>query len=88
MVTNIEVLKSQSIVGVIERYIPLRKNGTNFIACCPFHSEKSPSFVVSDVKGMYKCFGCGKGGDVISFIKEYEKIDFNEAIVRSPLALW
>ncbi|STO96202.1 DNA primase [Helicobacter canis] len=82
MVTNIEALKSSSIVSVIERYIPLRKNGTNFIACCPFHSEKSPSFVVSDVKGMYKCFGCGKGGDVISFIKEYEKIDFNEALQR------
>ena len=82
MVTNIEALKSQSIVSVIERYIPLRKNGTNFIACCPFHSEKSPSFVVSDVKGMYKCFGCGKGGDAISFIKEYEKIDFNEALQR------
>ena len=82
MVTNIETLKSQSIVSVIERYIPLRKNGTNFIACCPFHSEKSPSFVVSDVKGMYKCFGCGKGGDAISFIKEYEKIDFNEALQR------
>ena len=82
MVTNIEMLKSQSIVSVIERYIPLRKNGTNFIACCPFHSEKSPSFVVSEVKGMYKCFGCGKGGDVISFIKEYEKIDFNEALQR------
>ena len=82
MVTNIETLKSSSIVSVIERYIPLRKNGTNFIACCPFHSEKSPSFVVSEVKGMYKCFGCGKGGDVISFIKEYEKIDFNEALQR------
>lgn len=82
MVTNIETLKSQSIVSVIERYIPLRKNGTNFIACCPFHSEKSPSFVVSEAKGMYKCFGCGKGGDVISFIKEYEKIDFNEALQR------
>lgn len=82
MITNLEILKSSSIVEVIERYIPLRKNGTNFIACCPFHSEKSPSFVVSDVKGMFKCFGCGKGGDVVSFIKEYEKIDFNEALKR------
>ena len=82
MITNLEILKSSSIVGVIERYIPLRKNGANFIACCPFHSEKSPSFVVSDVKGMFKCFGCGKGGDVVSFIKEYEKIDFNEALKR------
>ena len=82
MVTNLEVLKSSSIVSVIERYIPLRKNGANFIACCPFHSEKSPSFVVSEAKGMFKCFGCGKGGDVISFIKEYEKIDFNEALQR------
>ena len=82
MVTNLEALKSQSIVGVIERYIPLRKNGANFIACCPFHSEKSPSFVVSEAKGMFKCFGCGKGGDALSFIKEYEKIDFNEALKR------
>lgn len=82
MITNLEILKSSSIVGVIERYIPLRKNGANFIACCPFHSEKTPSFVVSDVKGMFKCFGCGKGGDVVSFIKEYEKIDFNEALKR------
>ena len=82
MVTNLEALKSSSIVGVIERYIPLRKNGANFIACCPFHSEKSPSFVVSEAKGMFKCFGCGKGGDALSFIKEYEKIDFNEAVKR------
>lgn len=82
MITNLEILKSSSIVGVIERYIPLRKNGANFIACCPFHSEKSPSFVVSDVKGMFKCFGCGKGGDVVSFIKEYEKIDFSQALKR------
>ena len=82
MVTNLEALKSSSIVSVIERYIPLRKNGANFIACCPFHSEKSPSFVVSEAKGMFKCFGCGKGGDALSFIKEYEKIDFNEAVKR------
>ena len=82
VITNIEALKSSSIVGVIERYIPLRKNGANFIACCPFHSEKSPSFVVSEAKGMFKCFGCGKGGDALSFIKEYEKIDFNEAVKR------
>lgn len=82
MITNLEALKTQSIVGVIERYIPLRKNGANFIACCPFHSEKSPSFVVSEARGMFKCFGCGKGGDVVSFIKEYEKIDFNEALKR------
>ncbi|ETD27352.1 DNA primase [Helicobacter canis] len=82
MITNLETLKSQSIVGVIERYIRLRKNGANFIACCPFHSEKSPSFVVSEAKGLFKCFGCGKGGDALSFIKEYERIDFNEAVKR------
>ena len=82
MVTNIETLKSSSIVSVIERYIPLRKNGANFIACCPFHSEKSPSFVVSEAKGLFKCFGCGKGGDALSFIKEYERIEFSEAIKR------
>lgn len=82
MITNLEILKSSSIVGVIERYIPLRKHGANYIACCPFHSEKSPSFVVSEAKGMFKCFGCGKGGDVVSFIKEYEKIDFSQALKR------
>lgn len=82
MITNLEALKSSSIVSVIERYIPLRKNGANYIACCPFHSEKSPSFVVSEAKGMFKCFGCGAGGDVVRFIKEYEKIDFNEALKR------
>lgn len=82
MITNLEILKSSSIVEVIERYIPLRKNGANFIACCPFHSEKSPSFVVSEAKGMFKCFGCGKGGDVVRFIKEYEKIDFSQALKR------
>ena len=82
MITNLEALKSSSIISVIERYIPLRKNGANFIACCPFHSEKSPSFVVSEARGMFKCFGCGKGGDVVSFIKEYEKIDFSQALKR------
>ena len=82
MIKNIEQLKGSGIVSVIERYIPLRKNGANYIANCPFHNEKSPSFVVSEHKEIFKCFGCGKSGDVINFIQEYEKIDFNEALKR------
>ncbi|MBU1853266.1 MAG: DNA primase [Candidatus Omnitrophica bacterium] len=68
------------IVEVISGYIPLRSSGRNFKACCPFHHEKTPSFIVSPDKQIYHCFGCNSGGNVFSFIKEYEKIDFIEAV--------
>ncbi|WP_118951101.1 DNA primase [Taibaiella helva] len=75
-----QVINRSDIVEVIGQFLKLRKRGTNYIANCPFHNEKSPSFNVNPAKGIYKCFGCGKGGDVVSFVEEYEKFSFVEAI--------
>jgi|GEM_PF-283220 len=74
------LLQNISIESFIQRYVQLKKRGNNFWACCPFHSEKSPSFSVSPEKGIFKCFGCGKGGNVITFVQEYERVDFVEAL--------
>jgi DNA primase catalytic core len=68
------------IVSVISNFVELKKAGTNFSARCPFHNEKSASFHVNPAKGIYKCFGCGKGGDAVSFIKEHEGVDFKQAV--------
>ena len=68
------------IVDVINRYVPLKKAGRNWMACCPFHMEKTPSFSVSATKQFYKCFGCGEGGNVLSFIMKYEGLDFPDAV--------
>lgn len=73
------VKKSNDIVSVINKYVPLKKNGKNYTACCPFHSEKTPSFTVDEQKQFYHCFGCGAHGDVISFVMEYSGLDFKEA---------
>jgi DNA primase len=75
-----EVINRSDIVEVIGQFVKLRKRGINYIANCPFHNEKSPSFNVNPAKGIFKCFGCGKGGDVVSFVEEYEKFSFVEAI--------
>lgn len=75
-----QVINRSDIVEVIGQFLKLRKRGTNYIANCPFHNEKTPSFNVNPAKGIYKCFGCGKGGDVVSFVEEYEKFSFIEAI--------
>lgn len=78
---DIAALKAQiNIVDIISRYIPLKKSGANYIAPCPFHNEKSASFVVSEAKQIYHCFGCGVGGDFIKFLQEYKKLDFAEAL--------
>ena len=80
---SIEALKARvDIVDVISSYIELRKNGANFKAPCPFHDEKSPSFVVSPAKQIYHCFGCGAGGDSIKFVMEYSKLSYPEAIEK------
>ena len=80
---SIEHLKSiADVVDVIGNYIQLKKKGSNFTANCPFHSEKTPSFVVSPSKQIYHCFGCGASGDVIKFIMEYEKLSYPEAIEK------
>lgn len=74
-------IKSESnIADVIGDYIKLRKAGINYKGCCPFHQEATPSFVVSPNKGIYTCFGCGKHGDVISFVQEHENISYTEAL--------
>ncbi|MGB7541821.1 MAG: DNA primase [Burkholderiales bacterium] len=75
-----ELLHRVDIVDVIERYVPLKKGGTNYLACCPFHSEKTPSFTVSPTKQFYHCFGCGAHGNAISFLMEYQGLGYIEAV--------
>jgi DNA primase len=75
-----ELLHRVDIVDVIERYVPLKKGGTNYLACCPFHSEKTPSFTVSPSKQFYHCFGCGVHGNAISFLMEYQGLGYIEAL--------
>ncbi len=75
-----EIQDKCDIVEIISSYIPLKPSGRNFKACCPFHHEKTPSFVVSPDKQIYHCFGCNSGGNVFNFLKEYEKIDFIDAV--------
>lgn len=78
---DIDKLKRQvNIVDVIDSYVRLKKNGKNYTACCPFHSEKTPSFTVSEDKQFYYCFGCGAKGDVIDWLTEYAQMDFVDAI--------
>lgn len=74
------LLNRVDIVDVIERQVPLKKAGTNYIACCPFHSEKTPSFTVSPTKQFYHCFGCGAHGSAVGFMMEYVGMDFVEAV--------
>ena len=74
------VLSAANIVEVISDYVTLKRHGANYQACCPFHNEKTPSFVVSPSKGLFKCFGCGKAGNAITFVMEHENISYPEAI--------
>jgi len=77
-----EIKQKLNIVDVINRFTPLKKRGRNHIACCPFHGEKTPSFTVSEELQIFKCFGCGKSGDIFTFVQEYERIDFREALTE------
>ncbi|MCK4251309.1 DNA primase [candidate division WOR-3 bacterium] len=80
---KIEEIKRQTdIVAIISQYIRLRKVGKNYRALCPFHTEKDPSFYVNPDKGIFYCFGCKKGGNAITFLMEYEKLDFPAAIKK------
>ena len=75
-----DLLNRLDIVDVIERYVPLKKAGANYVACCPFHHEKSPSFTVSQSKQFYHCFGCGAHGTAIGFVMEYGGQGFVDAV--------
>jgi DNA primase len=75
-----DLLTRVDIVELIDGYVPLRKKGTSYSACCPFHAEKTPSFHVTSTKQLYHCFGCGVGGNAISFVMAYENLDFIETL--------
>ncbi len=75
-----DLLNRLDIIDVIERYVPLKKAGANYSACCPFHNEKSPSFTVSPAKQFYHCFGCGAHGTAITFMMEHAGMGFVEAV--------
>ncbi len=75
-----QLKQKSNIVSVIERYVRLEKKGRKYWGCCPFHSEKTPSFSVSEDEGLFYCFGCKESGDVISFVMKYESCDFYEAV--------
>ncbi len=77
-----QIRQSNNIIEVISEYLPLKKAGSNFSALCPFHQEKTPSFMVSPQKEIFHCFGCGEGGNVFNFLMKHEKISFIEAVER------
>ncbi len=77
----VELVRSQAdIVEIIGEFVPLRRRGRSYVALCPFHKERTPSFSVSPERGIFKCFGCGKGGNVFTFLMEYHGISFTEAV--------
>ncbi|WP_120819745.1 DNA primase [Helicobacter pylori] len=76
------LLQVADIVEVVSSYVDLRKSGSNYMACCPFHEERSASFSVNQIKGFYHCFGCGASGDSIQFVMEFEKLSFVEALEK------
>lgn len=74
------ILDSAQIVDVVSDFVSLKRRGTNYVACCPFHHEKTPSFSVSPSKGIFKCFGCGKSGSAVAFVMEHEQMSYVEAL--------
>ena len=74
------ILAAANIVDIVGEYVTLRRKGVNYEACCPFHNEKTPSFKVSPARGIYKCFGCGKTGNVVRFIMDSESVSYPEAL--------
>ena len=74
------IFDAANIVDIVSDYVTLKRKGVNYVACCPFHNEKTPSFVVSPSKGVFKCFGCGKGGNAVTFVMEQESVSYPEAL--------
>ncbi|MBP7076703.1 MAG: DNA primase, partial [Bacteroidales bacterium] len=79
-VTIDKIIDTARIEDVVQDFVPLKRRGVNLIGLCPFHKEKTPSFNVSPSKGIFKCFGCGKGGNAVNFIMEHEQLDWISAI--------
>ena len=74
------IFETALIEEVVGDFVSLKKRGANLIGVCPFHNEKTPSFTVSPAKGIYKCFGCGKGGNSVNFIMEHEQYNYPQAL--------
>src|SRR4030042_3048085 len=74
------IFNAADVVDVVGDFVSLKKKGTNYMGLCPFHNEKTPSFSVSPSKNIYKCFGCGKGGNAVNFIMEHENYTYVEAL--------
>ncbi len=74
------IFSTAQIYDVVSDFVSLKKRGTNYIGLCPFHNEKTPSFIVSPAKNICKCFGCGKGGSPVNFLMEKEQISYPEAL--------
>ena len=75
-----KVFETARIEEVVGDFVTLKKRGANYLGLCPFHNEKTPSFNVSPVRGIYKCFGCGKGGNSVNFVMEHEQMTYPEAL--------
>ena len=87
-ILNLDAIKANAnIVQVVQSYLPLQKVGSNYKACCPFHTEQTPSFMVNEAKQIFHCFGCGEGGDVFSFVQKHKKVDFSQAVEMVANAL-
>ncbi|MDR2562529.1 MAG: DNA primase [Prevotellaceae bacterium] len=74
------IMEAANIADIVGEFVTLRKRGVNYVACCPFHDEKTPSFSVSPSKGIFKCFGCGKAGNAASFLMEHERLSYVDAL--------
>jgi len=77
-----EIRNRIDLIEFVSRYVQVRQSGSNAVALCPFHDDKSPSMTVSGEKGFYHCFACGAGGDIFKFLMEIEKLQFPEALRR------
>nr|MBP8244985.1 DNA primase [Chitinophagaceae bacterium] len=75
-----QILSRIDIIDVVGAFVKLKRRGSNFLGLCPFHNEKTPSFTVSPSKELYKCFGCGRSGNAVSFVMEHEKYSYPEAL--------
>ena len=78
--TKERILEACRIEEVVGDFVSLKKRGANLLGVCPFHNERTPSFTVSPAKGFFKCFGCGKAGDSVTFMMEHEQLSFPEAL--------